>query len=152
MITLPPIPSWDALHPLVVHFPIALLLTAPVFVVIGAIRGAVKGRPYFMAALVLMALGTAGAWVAVATGDAAEEQVQENAQTRAALEQHQNLGEATRLAFTILTALFAALVFALGLDRNATRSVSTIAAVAFLALYAAGSVLLANTSHQSVNS
>ena len=32
----PPVPSWDAMHPMVVHFPIALLLVAPLFVVMAA--------------------------------------------------------------------------------------------------------------------
>ena len=35
MIEFPPIPSWDGLHPLIVHFPIALLLVAPLLVVLG---------------------------------------------------------------------------------------------------------------------
>ena len=35
MIQLPPIPGWYELHPLVVHFPIALLLIAPLFVLLG---------------------------------------------------------------------------------------------------------------------
>jgi len=36
MLHFPPIPNWDALHPLIIHFPIALLLIAPIFVVVGA--------------------------------------------------------------------------------------------------------------------
>ena len=28
MIDLPPVPTWDGLHPLIIHFPIALLLVA----------------------------------------------------------------------------------------------------------------------------
>ncbi len=39
----PPFPSWDGLHPLIVHFPIALLLVAPLFVVLGLARAAALG-------------------------------------------------------------------------------------------------------------
>ena len=35
MLTLPPIPTWHAIHPLIIHFPIVLLLIAPLFIVIG---------------------------------------------------------------------------------------------------------------------
>ena len=39
MIQTPPIPSWDGLHPLIIDFPIALLLVAPLLVLIGALQG-----------------------------------------------------------------------------------------------------------------
>ena len=42
MIQFPTIPSWDALHPLVIHFPIALLLVVPFLIVVGALRSARK--------------------------------------------------------------------------------------------------------------
>ena len=37
MLQFPAIPSWDALHPLIIHFPIALLLIAPIFIIVGAV-------------------------------------------------------------------------------------------------------------------
>ena len=67
MFQFPQIPSWDALHPLVIHFPIALLLIAPVFVFVGALLAPAKGRPYLMAAMFLLLLGTAGTFIAVET-------------------------------------------------------------------------------------
>ena len=60
MIALPPIPTWEGLHPLVVHFPIALLLVAPWLVLLGALLAPSRGRPWLFAALTLLALGTAG--------------------------------------------------------------------------------------------
>ena len=51
MIQMPPIPSWDGLHPLIIHFPIALLLVAPLLVLIGALLKPEKGRPVLYVAL-----------------------------------------------------------------------------------------------------
>lgn len=38
MQALPPIPNWTGLHPLVIHFPIALLLVTPLFIIAGTAR------------------------------------------------------------------------------------------------------------------
>ena len=43
---LPPVPNWSELHPLVIHFPIALLLVAPLFVIAGVILAPPKGGPF----------------------------------------------------------------------------------------------------------
>ena len=72
MIGLPPLPDWNGLHPLVVHFPIALLLVAPLFVLVGVWLRAPRNRTWLAAALTLLALGTLGAWVAVSTGEREE--------------------------------------------------------------------------------
>ena len=32
MLQLPPMPTWDAMHPLLIHFPIVLLLISPLFI------------------------------------------------------------------------------------------------------------------------
>ena len=63
----PPIPSWDGLHPLIIHFPIALLLVAPILVLLGLISPN-RGRAFLGAALILMVLGTIASWIAVSTG------------------------------------------------------------------------------------
>ncbi len=145
--SLPPIPDWDALHPLVVHFPIALLLVAPIFIVLG-LAARRNGPAFSVAALVLMVLGTAGAWVAVATGEASAELADRSPAINAAIEEHEELAETTRLAFTGLTAAFAALVI---VPRLMNRQISRPAMAAlhggFLVLFLGGMVLLANTAH-----
>ncbi len=64
----PPLPAWEGIHPLVVHFPIALLMVAPVFVLLGIL---LPRRGFSVSALVLMLMGVAGAWVATSSGEAA---------------------------------------------------------------------------------
>lgn len=146
MITLPPIPSWQGLHPLVVHFPIALLLIAPLFILIGALRK--RGSPFLIAALVLMVLGTAGTFLAASTGEAAGRIAERSPQINAVLERHEDLAETTRIAFSVLTAIFAAIVLVPPmLRRESSRLVSTALPLAFLVFYAAGALLLANTAH-----
>ena len=71
MLQFPAIPSWDALHPLIIHFPIALLLVAPIFIVVGAVLTPARGRSYLIAAMVLLLVGTASIFVAVESGEAA---------------------------------------------------------------------------------
>lgn len=66
---MPPIPAWNSLHPLIVHSPIALLMVAPILMIVGLL--AKPERALLTSALIGMALGTTGAWLAVATGEAA---------------------------------------------------------------------------------
>lgn len=149
MTSLPPIPPWDSLHPLIIHFPIALLLIAPLFLVVGAILRPDKGRPLLLAALALMVLGTVGAWVAVETGEAAGEIADRNPQVNSVILRHEHLAETTRATFTTLTVIFALILFVPRLfKREASRIFSTALPLVFLIAYGAGAVLLANTAHQ----
>ena len=149
MLTLPPIPSWQAIHPLVVHFPIALLLIAPLFIVIGVMLKPARSFPFLLAALILMALGTASTFVAASSGEAAGELVGNSAQAKAVLEQHEELAEITEIAFSALTLIFASILFVPKLlKREPTRAIATILPLVFLVFYATGALTLANTAHQ----
>ena len=148
MQALPPIPSWTELHPLVIHFPIALLLVAPLFIMAGIIPNPQKGRPFLITALILMLLGTAGAFLAIATGEAAGEVAERTPAVSAVLERHEDLAEMTRIVFTVLTLLFAAILFLPRLlKREASGVTARILPLAFLLFYGAGAVILMNTAH-----
>lgn len=148
MFQFPPIPSWDGLHPLIIHFPIALLLIAPLFILIGAVMQPAKGRAYHLAGLALMCLGTMAVFVAVATGEAAGELAERMAGVKQVLETHEALAERTQVVFSVLSVIFAALLFVPRLLKHAeSRLVTTTLPLAFLVLYSAGMLLLVNTAH-----
>jgi uncharacterized membrane protein len=148
MFQFPPIPSWDGLHPLIIHFPIALLLIAPLFILVGAALRPEKGRPYHLAGLALMLLGTAAVFVAVGSGEAAGELAERIPGVHQVLDTHESLAERTRAVFSVLSLIFAALVFVPRLLKHAeSRLVGTTLPLAFLVLYAAGMLLLVNTAH-----
>jgi len=148
MLHFPPIPSWDALHPLIIHFPIALLLVAPLFIVVGAALTPAKGRAYLIAAMVLLLVGTASIFVAVETGEAAGKLAERSPGMEQVLENHESLAERTQAVFSVLSVIFVALLAAPWLLKRAdTRLTTTILPLAFLVLYSVGALLLGNTAH-----
>lgn len=145
---LPPIPTWDALHPLIIHFPIALLLIAPIFILVGAVLAPAKGRSYLIAAMVLLLVGTAAIFVAVETGEAAGKLAERVPGVEQVLEAHESLAERTCAVFSVLSVVFLALLAVPRLLKRAdTRLTTTILPLAFLVLYGAGALLLVNTAH-----
>lgn len=148
MFSLPPIPSWNAFHPLVIHFPVALLLISPIFILIGAAVRPDKSRPYLIAAMVLLVVGTAGIFVAVETGEAAAERAQRLPRIEPILETHESLAHKARVAFLVLSVVFAGVVAAPKLlKKEDTRLTTTILPIAFLLLYLPACFLLINTAH-----
>src|ERR1051326_5344086 len=148
MLQFPTIPTWDALHPLVIHFPIALLLMAPIFMVIGAVLTPAKGRSYLIAAMVLLLFGTASIFVSVETGEAASKLAERAPGMQQVLEAHESLAERTEAVFSVLSVIFLALLAVPWfLKREDTRLTTTVLPLAFLILYSAGALLLVNTAH-----
>ncbi|ANM28441.1 hypothetical protein ABI59_00565 [Acidobacteria bacterium Mor1] len=105
----PPIPSWEAAHPLVVHFPIALLLVVPLFAVAGLVHRE-SGRGFRLTALILMALGTCAATLAVSSGEAAETFARGASGTSRVMHQHEEQALAVRAYFVLLTVGYALLL------------------------------------------
>ncbi len=145
---LPPWPGWDGLHPLVIHFPIALLLVSPLFVLLSMVLPKHRGA-FAASALAMLVLGTGGAFIAVETGEAAAELATRSDAINAAIESHATLAETTRNVFAGLTVLY---VVILALPRFvkalSTRTAMVVAQTVFLGLLVAGNLVLAGTAHR----
>ncbi|MEJ5341659.1 MAG: DUF2231 domain-containing protein [Thermogutta sp.] len=151
-LTLPPLPPvdipWPGMHVLVVHFPIALLLVAPVFVLLGLIF-APRWQGFAISAVLLLALGTAGTFVAAATGLAARDIVEEGPDEMfEVMEEHEEYGLLTRniyLGVTIAYAIFVLLTLTVPSIGKAVVRIPI--SLVFLVAMAVAGLYLAHTAH-----
>lgn len=148
MFSLPSLPpSWDGFHPLVVHFPIALLLTAPVLIVLALVLHRQR-HALNLAALVVMALGAAGTWAALSSGEAAEEWVDEVGAIRGILHDHEEAAEMAFKCSIAMTLLFAAYTFVPWMkSKELPRKWTALAGALFLVAYAIPCLAVANAAH-----
>ncbi len=145
----PPIPGWAGLHPLIVHFPIALLIVAPLFILLAILFPRAR-MAMAASAVVLMLAGTIAAFVAVEAGEQAAELADRTEAIAPVLDRHAELAEQTRTAFAILTVLYAAALAAPRFTRKRQWGGRAFVAmsVVYLLLYGGGLLLLVNTAHQ----
>ena len=94
-----------------------------------------------------MMLGTASTFIAIETGEAAGKLATRTPDISRTLEHHEQLAEKTRLSFSILTVVFAALVLLPRFLKRETRVFTTALPILFLVIYSGAALLLANTAH-----
>lgn len=146
MTNLAQINDWGSLHPLIVHFPTALLFTAPLFIVLGLI--AQKSRKtFYICALILMLLGTAGVFLAVSTGNSAAETLSGNPAIAATLEAHVRFAEQSRLNFSVLAILFLLYVISPNFIQKRPGKLDRVIGSLFLIIYVFNLALIFNTAH-----
>ncbi len=148
MLEFPTIPTWDAMHPLIIHFPIVLLLLSPLFILISALMPIGKGRPYMIVALVVLLLGTASLFFAASSGEEAADLADREGGVNAVLAIHQSLATKSEFAFTVLSLLLVGLFVWPKLSRNGeTRINASLLPLGYLALYTVGVLFVVNTAH-----
>jgi uncharacterized membrane protein len=145
---LPPIPPFEALHPLVVHFPIGVLLIAWMPVLIGLVDR--KRRHTWLACgALLLVVGTGSCFYAVMTGDAAERIVGTTSQViDDALHEHKAVALRTRGQFIAATLVYLLVWGAYARMKLARKSIILVAGGALVVIaYAVAAVSLMNTGH-----
>jgi len=147
MFDLPSISGWAGLHPGISHFPIALLLAAPVLVLVGLLSQKQR-HSLIPVAVWLMLAGTVGIYLSAASGDAAKLLAPQTPEILKAIEVHETLGSVARVVFTVLTVLLAGLEYGPRLFKKqlGPRTVMLLTA-AFLVVYIAAGLILLNAAH-----
>lgn len=144
----PPIPPFEQAHPVVVHFPLALLIVAPVLLVLALIvRPWAKGL--YLASLALVVMGTVAAMVAASTGHAAGQAVYGREAVEEVLRNHKHLALDTRAWYMVLAPTLAVML-AIGWKWGASlpRWLCVVAMLVYLAAHLAGLSLLSRAGHE----
>lgn len=149
---LPPLPNWDAAHPVLIHVPLGALPLALVFVVLSMVMRGQWSKMFAASALILMVIGALGAFIAVMSGEAAAELAEGTGPIAAlsdpVIEDHEELAELARTVFAVLTGVYAIVFVVLGKlwNRGKPRLGVWIQSV-FLLLYGSALLLLVNAAH-----
>lgn len=138
---------WESLHPVVVHFPIALLLLSPLFTLLSALLPAAKGRPYPIAALIILLLGTASLPIAAATGAATARGRKDIGDGALVLAIHRQSAAEAAIVFIALSIVLLGIVLVpTDLEVERSRVITTIFPISILVLYCVGIVLILSTA------
>lgn len=144
---LPMIPGWDGVHPMIIHFPIVLLLLPPLFLLIGAFLRPDRRDVLLYIALILMVLATASMFIAFETGEAAGALAKRTAEIKPIIENHRDLADYCRSSFTMATVLFGLLVLMRERFHFRTRDLSAVLPLGFVVFYGLGLFWLFNTAY-----
>ncbi len=94
----------EAIHPLFVHFPIALLLIGSLVLIVRRTNLFAAYTPQLhFTALLMLTLGTLGAWAAVITGEMAYKVVGRTLCDPRVVHAHESFAKITALLFTAIT-------------------------------------------------
>jgi uncharacterized membrane protein len=131
------VPPFNHLHPVIVHFPIALLAMAPFIFLVGALWPTQR-RGIHAIAMLLLVLGLLGGLLALTTGEAAANLARRTPELRAALNAHEWSAQWTVSIFGILVVAW---LINLGMSRFFHRGPSPRLARALFILWLLLSVL-----------
>lgn len=145
MLELIKLPSWEGLHPLVVHFPIGLLVVLPILIVL-SIFIKEYNQCFTTASLIILILGTVGTMFAVATGLAAMDVARITPEAKEILEKHESLAAICRNLYMSFTVFYA--IFVYYANKSIIKpSLKMTIQIIFLIYSILGIWFLANTGH-----
>jgi uncharacterized membrane protein len=129
-------PGTEYIHPMIVHFPIALILVGFLFEVVGVVA---KREFYSKAAFILLLIGAAGVIAAYVTGNRAGGGLSEMGSLKQAIENHED----SALVTMVLVLVVAAVRIMMAATKRFAGSLRWIA----VALYFVGVLSIIRTGH-----
>ena len=149
MFSIPPLPPFEGMHPLIVHFPLGLLMVAWIPMVLCLIDKK-RRSAWIHTALTLLVLGTLFTFAAVLSGEATEEIVDRSSQLiEQAVHQHEETAESARNFFIVTTVLFAFIPIArVKLAKSKKSPALTVLGILVAIGYSLGTLTLADAAHQ----
>ena len=137
-----------SLHPLIVHFPIALLFIAPLFIILALIFFK-SSRQFLISAAILMVIGTLFIFVAIKAGDLAADKIaNSDPATLSTLGHHDHEADKSRSYFSILSAVFVVLTILFSfIKKLQSIRVQFPLLIIFLIAYAFGLLTLTETAN-----
>jgi hypothetical protein len=134
-------------HDLLVHSKLVVFLLCPLFILLGAALPPRRGRPYRLAALLVLSLGTASLFFALPDGGTVDTA---SANPDSSQWLCHSFATEARIIFIGLTAIYIAMILLPEiLRRRNNRLFSTVLPISFLLLYSAAGIFLVQTADSS---
>ena len=131
---------------LLIDFPVFLLIICPLLILIGTAMPPLKARPWLLAALLALAVGTGSLFIVFPSARTLGPLVNRNVAAQAGLCIYEGLATEAKIIFTGLLAIDIAVFFMPDfLRRRDSRLFSTVLPLSFLVLYSAGAAFLVQT-------
>lgn len=144
-IALPLMVQYDALA----NVPLILFLLCPLLILVGAALPPVPGRPFRLAALLILGLGTASLFLAMPGAAHVDATLGRNRAADAIQWIYRSLAMEARIIFVGLTAIYLGVILLPEVLRRNNRLFSTALPLSFLVLYSAGAVFLVQITHSA---
>jgi uncharacterized membrane protein len=145
---LPPMPTLETAHPLVVHLPIGILAAVPLLAVWAMLAGSNR-RTVGWAVMLLLLMGTTGAVMAAFTGEKAMEVAEAtNGPAAKLLDEHEDMAELARNCFLGVSGAYAVItILSTILKDRIKRPIWMLVHAAWLLGFFAAFLVLANAGH-----
>lgn len=144
----PPLPPVEGLHPIIVHFPIGVLMFAPAFLLLSMLWRS-RTREFMLAFLIAVAAGTIGLFAATWSGEAGEAAAKAVPGTAAVLDRHEEFAELARNLFAGVTAIAGILTLIFWVrGEKLSRPLRFGGGLAMLLLFIGPMMVLANAAHE----
>lgn len=134
-------------HALLIHAPAVLFLLCPLLILLGAALPPRTGRPYRLAALMVLGAGTVALFFAIPCPGPADPELTGSPASSTFQWICRNLIVESRIIFVGLTAIYVGVILLPEiLRRRENRLFSTVLPLSFLILYSAGTMFLVQTT------